>query len=339
MIKSFFENIKGVFALGSRDLFNKFKMLGYARKIKSIKSQIRDLNRKLGQESWEKGFIDTQTFPSAENLEKYETLTAEKRAAIQEIEKELEELKDQRRGLLTHYQTKIKEQLDFKRPVEDEMSELLVEIKRVKREIKGAVHEMKTLQQKGELKKKRLEEIAGNHSESNEYIKSEIESEYNLNKRFFVLKQENIDLLEKNQVSFEQRLEKVSSVINDYDDVIEQLKKDQKETMFKMRQNIQRLQERKLELEEQARLIKVEISPILEKLGEEVTMRRIQSEKLNDHYKRIDALDERLEVFREKRDKRRKECKSIGFGVKLGYYGTLFALVAAVVVVVALIVT
>lgn len=338
-MKAIFENIHGFFALGNTDLYNRLKIFSYGGKIKSTKDEIRDLNRKLGQESWEKGFIDTKAFPSAENLERFESLTAEKRAAVEAIEKELKELKSKRKELITHYQTKLKEQLDLKQPVDDELNELQVEVKRVRKEIKGAEHEMKTLYQKCELKKARLEEIRDVNVESNTYLKAEIESEYNLNKRFYHLKKENLELLQSNLTSFTGKIDKVRKVLEEHEAAIGAIKQDQKETLFKIRQNIQNLQERKYDLEEQMRKIRVEISPILEKLGAEVTMRRIQSEKLHQHYKKMDSLEERLDSLRSKRDRRKKECASIGFGVKVCYYGLIFAVVAAIAVAVAVVLT
>jgi chromosome segregation ATPase len=99
------------------------------------------------------------------------------------------------------------------------------------------------------------------------------------------------------------------------------------------------LQQRRYDLEEQIQKIRVEMSPVLEKLGEQITMRRIQSEKLHKHYKKMDSLEDRLENLREKREKCKRECGSISFALKVGYYGVLFAGFAAVVVSVALILT
>lgn len=338
MFKAIGENLKGFFALGWRDLVGRLKLFSHARKIRKLKDDISRLNRKLGLESWEQGFIDTQTFPTAENLQRFDAMTAEKRVAITAIDKEIEELKEQRKALTTHYQEKLKEQMEQRQPVDAELSELLVEIKRMKREIRGAEHEMKTLHQKGMLQEKRLKEFKSSSGENNEFLISEIESEFKLNKQFFRLKKENIELLSTNQKAFEQRVEKVKAVVDHFDSTIEEIKRNQRETFSKQRQEIQSLQGRKYDLEEQIRKIKVDISPVLEKLGAEVTMRRIQSEKLQDHYRKMDRLEERLDILREKRDKRKRDLDSIGFGIKLGFYSLIFAVIAAAIVLVAVLI-
>ena len=331
-MNEFLERTKAFFVQGNRDLINRIKIFSYHFQIRSVDKKIKERIRNLGRISWELGLAEGEAFPTTEELKKYEAVLKEKNENLAGLEKEMAQLHEQKEAHLAHYQKRLNEQLQLKRPVDDEMTDLLVEVKRMKKEIKGTQIEINTLKNKLEVQTTRLADLKKSNVESTKYLQSEIDSEIELNNRFLELKHENLELLRKNIDKCTKRAEKVKLVISQYDQQILEIRTSQKEMVGKDKDNIARLHEMKVNLQDQIKRIKGEMAPLLERLGGEVTTRRVQSRQLIDHYKKIDALETRKDLVKEKSDIRKKENDSIGWAIKAGFYSLLTIVTALIVI-------
>jgi chromosome segregation ATPase len=322
-MEGFVESVKGFFILGSRDLADRVKLLMNSMKIDSLDGQIKERMRMIGREGWELGLTDTEQFPAAEKIQEFEAALKEKNGALEDVDKQIKQLQEQKKKHQAHYQKLLNEQLQIKQPVDEELTDLLVEIKRMRREAKAIEIEIKTLTNKLELQAKRKEELKKSSQESTQYLREEIESEIALNERFLALKRENLELLKPNTERCIKQADKVRKVITQYDQQIVEIRNTQRDMLNKDKKNISELQEMRYALLDQIRVVKAEMAPALQKLGGEITTRRIASKRLVEHYRVIDDLESNKEELIDQKQMLRKEIESIGPGIKLGFYSLI----------------
>ena len=325
------ESIKGFFVLGSRDLINKIKIFSYVRKQNSIHRNIQKCCMCLGRDCWELGLVDKESFPMAEKMLQFESLIAEKKRGIKEIEEQIKEYEEQRDKNLEHYDKKLEEQLQQKSPVESEYTDLTIEIKRLKKEIKAAEFEMANLANKLEAQNKRMKELGSKGGmETQRILQEEIRSEIGLSHQFRTLKKENLELLKTNLGVYHNRAEKMKGILGQFDSEINDTRMARRDMLNRYRDQIQQLNATIREIDNQIKSIRGDMTPVLNDLGNALITRRIESEKLSSAYEEADQLEKQKDELQEKINIRRKESASIGVGIKAGFYGFIVAVLISV---------
>lgn len=330
------ESIKGFFVLGSRDLINKIKIFTYVQKQNSIHRSIQKCCLCLGRDCWDLGLVDKESFPMAEKMLQYESLIAEKKRGVKEINEQIAELEDERDKNYKLYEKKIEGQLQLRAPVDSEYTDLTIEIKRLRKEMKGAEFEMSNLANKLEAQNKRMEELgARGGMETQRFLKDEISSEIGLSQRFASLKKENLELIRTNLGVYGGRAEKIKIVLNQYDSEINEIRLARRDMISRYKDQIQQLNATLREIESQIKSIRNDMSPVLKELGSALINRRVESDKLNSIYDEADQLEREKEVLQEKINIRRRESASISIGIKAGFYAVIVAVIISVYFVIA----
>jgi chromosome segregation ATPase len=330
-MEDLFDSIKGFFTLGGRDLVNRFKLLSYARQESRALRSIRDAYISIGRTAWEKGMIDASVFPVVEQVRKFDLVVSDKQRHISEIEEKLAAEREKTGEHTAHYQKRLREQLQLKKPVDDELNALLIEIKRMKREMRETQGEWDALQKKIDAQRRRREDFSKETIESNEYLRREVDAEIDLNIRAQTLKKEKVALLEANIETSAARAEKIRLVVTQYEQQIEDLHQSQRETQTKNREIVSGLMTQKSQLEQQISALENELAPVLEDLGRNLAMRQVGMVEMRVLYAQLHELERSRDEILAKRARRRKESDSIGIGIKAGFYTFLIGMLVLLV--------
>ncbi len=325
-IKDFWEGVGGFLSLGSRDLANRFEILARGIQVRRFNKSIVSLLVKLGRTAWEHRVSDAGTFPVIAKIESLQREVSKKKQAVDDVKARIEELQEQRRNHVTLYQKKISEQLKLKQPVDAEKTNLLVETKRLRRELTATQDEIGQLAKKLELQQGRLEELKGLEGEQGrEYLRSEMRQEIEFNERSRSLKEEKVGFLEGILGEHTRRVEKVGKVLDEYERQIAELRRSQQEGTAQIDSSIRRLDDSRHQIEREIRRLAREMSPLFGDLGMELRSRNFEEACLQPVYAELNSLEldreEQLKVIA----KRRSESASIGLGIKIGFYGMISA--------------
>jgi DNA repair exonuclease SbcCD ATPase subunit len=255
-------------------------------------------------------------------------MIAEKNGKITDVDAQIGRLQKQREKYVAHYRSQITEQLKIKKPVDTELTDLLVEVKRMKKELSRVLHDIKILEKKIDLQRKRVEELGKTEKESNKYLSAEISSEIELNLRSQSLKEEKVELLRQNIESAIERSNKIRRVIKQYDDQIAELRSGQRDVLNRIKSKTQDLQRTKAKVEGQIKKIRGEMEPVLAELGGAVKTRHVEADQLTEEYSTLERLEKDREIIRKEITRHKKDSGSIGLGIKFGYYALLIAVLA-----------
>lgn len=330
-MEDLFESIKGFFTLGGRDLVNRFKLLAYARQEHRVSRTIREAYISIGRAAWEKGMIDATVFPVVEQVRKFDLVVSDKQRLIRDFEQKIAAEKEKGEEHTAHYQKRLREQLQLKKPVDDELHALLIEIKRMKREMRDAQAEADDLQKKIDVLRRRREDFSKETVESNEYLRRELDAEIDLNSRSQVLKKEKVELLQRNIETSMARAEKIRLVVDQYQTQIDDLHQSQRETQNKNREVAAGLNLQKSQLEQQISALENELAPVLEDLGRNLVARQVGIGEMRTLYAQLHELERTRDEILAKRARRRKESDNIGIATKAGFYTFLIALLVLIV--------
>ncbi len=291
------ESIAGFFVLGSRHLFNSLGVFSLKRQMKRIDRNKRVSLVNLGRKARDLKLVDAGVFPAVGKLQQYELALEEQQAELANLKNQINELSQQRRQYEAHYDNKLKQQFQLKRPVDDELTSLLGEIKRMRRELQSAQSESKTLTKKISLLQKRIEELGKSNQGSNQYIQTEIVSEIELNERSRELKIEKSELLRTHIEDCLKREENIRKVLQDYNAQISRIRVDQKDMIEKLKSKQRQLDDKRNKVDARIQLTHSEMTPTFEELGSEVAIRRVESEALLDIYSKLEALEREANKF------------------------------------------
>lgn len=326
-MRDFWEGIGGFLSLGGRDAANKFSIMSRGIRVRSIDKKIAAQRIELGKKAWEKKIPFSDSLPVADRIRNLESSAEGKHEAADEVRARIEELQGRRQEHLTHYQNKISEQLELKRPVDSEMTSMLAETKRLQRELSTTEREIKTLSGKIELQKNRLKEIEGQEGDqSAEYLRSEIQRELEFNDRTCSLKQEKVSFLKSRLDEHSRRAEKIKKVVDQYEEQIAELRKSQREGAAKIESSLRQLQSSLGQIEGDMRRINTEMHPLYGELGAELEKRPFSGSGLDSIYSEISRLGREKDDHLREIAKRRADSSSISIGIKLGFYGLIVAL-------------
>ena len=180
----FWEGVGGFFYLGARDAANRIAILARSLRVRKIDKSTAAQMVQLGRKAWEERLLISESLPVVDRIQALEQAAEQKRNSADQLKDRIGELREQRREHVALYQKKINEQLKLKRPVDLEHTGLLIEIKRLRKEIDSTRSEIETLAKKIELQTKRIGELekAGDES-GGEYLISEMRGEIEFNER------------------------------------------------------------------------------------------------------------------------------------------------------------
>jgi chromosome segregation ATPase len=319
-MKAVLERIKAFFVLGSLHLSNKFRMVVDQSRIKAVEKEIFQLMGVVGREGWESGTFDASNFPSGERLQEFEGLLKEKEAAIAKMDQEVLELDEKKKRQLSYYEARLLNQTQLKEPVDNELSDLLVEQKRLRKELKQTRQEIITLEGKLTIQKERKNDFTEGDEESLQYLRHEVETEIDLNNKFIELKVENLVVLERSIARISQRADKVKRVADQYEQQIYELKSGHKEIQNNLQTSIGKLNGMKAATRGQIKRINEGMTPVLQELGGEITSRRVASRQFVEQYEKLDEIQSRKDLLVENYQRLVRECRSISFALKSGFY-------------------
>ena len=332
-MRDFWEGIGGFLSLGGRDLSNKCAILAHGVSVRSMEKQMSARLVELGRKAWTAGIPVSESLPVFDKLKGLEGAIGGKEEAATEVRGKIKELQDRRQEHLTHYQKKISEQLELKRPVDSEKTGLLAEVKRLRREYTATQKEIDLLAGKIELQSRRLKELkvtGGDQSEG--YMREEIRQEIEFNERTGALKKEKISFLQNRLEEHSKRAEKVGTVVEQYERQITELRKSQKEGAEKFDEQLRQLHDSLRQIEGDIRRIRREMRPLFGELGLELQKRPFSGAGLEKIYSDIADLSREKEEHLVEIAKRRADSASIGLGIKLGFYGLILGLLVLLVV-------
>jgi chromosome segregation ATPase len=331
-MKDFWEGVGGFLSLGGQDVANKFSILAGGAKVRAVEKAISAKMIELGRAAWDKGLQFSDSVPVIERIKSLETALRNKSESVQEIESRMKELEEQRRKHIAHYHGKISEQLELKRPVDTEKTSLLAEAKRLQRELSATQKEIENLSRKIELQSRKLEEIGNaEKDQSTEYLRAEIKQEIEFNQRTRELKQEKISFLKSRLDEHTRRAEKVNLVVEQYEKQIAELRSNEREGTQKTDSSIHRLQSSRSQIDRELQGIKNEMEPLFRELGMELQKRPFGGVGLESIYSDLNKLLQQKDEQLRHIAKRRADSASISFGIKLGFYGMIFGILALLI--------
>lgn len=330
-MRDFWEGVGGFLSLGGRDMANKIASLVRGARVRKLEKAMAARQVELGRKAWSLKILTTDAFPVVDKIDSYERAIAAKQNAVEEFKARIGDQQKQRQEHLTLYQNKINEQMKQRQPVDEEFTGLLVEAKRLKRELALTQDDIISLERKHELQLKRLEQAKKENGEgSEEYVLSEIRHELQFIERSIVLKREKVAFLKVRLEEKSKSAERTGKVVAQYDNHIADLRKQQREGTAQFDASLHKLQINRHQIERDIRKLRREMSPLFGELGLELRRRTFDVPELAREYSEINALENEKERQKAEIDRRRSDSASIGFGIKLGFYGMILALVVLI---------
>lgn len=324
------ESIKGFFVLGSRHFVDIIKVFSLGLESRKIDADLKEAVTTLGRKCWELNLLSPESHPVLKEIQKYEASIAEKKYSLENIVQEVTELRESRKQHLAHYESKLTEQLQLKRPVDEELTNLLVEIKRMKKEHAEVRFEIDNLGKKIQVQKEHLEKFQKSGQESNRYLASELSSEIKLNERTLAIDTEKSGFLSANIEEGGKQADNIRKVVQQFENQIADLRTSERAVLDNIGQNIKKLMERKHGVEKQLSKIKHELRPILNALGRQVVNKRIESGLLNEKFKRIDDLESENDRVQQEITQLQSEINSISVPIKVGFYGLAIGIIVII---------
>lgn len=326
-MRGFWEGVGGFFYLGARDAANRVAIMARGLRARRIDRSTAAQMVLLGRKAWEERLQISESIPVVDRIQALEQAAEQKRISADRLKDRVGELREQRREHVALYQRKTNEQLKLKRPIDLEHTGLLVEGKRLRRELASNRSEIDTLAKKIELQAKRLAELekAGDEP-GGEYLISEIRGEIEFNERSRALKIEKEGFLKSKSEELSRRAEKIGKVLLDYDAQIADLTRSHNEGASKIDASVRQLQSERGRIDRDVRRITSEMRPLFGELGIELSKRQFDHESLHPAYAELARLEKKRDDHLRAISKRRSDSAGIGFGIKFGFYGLILIL-------------
>ena len=326
-MRGFWEGVGGFFYLGARDAANRVAIMARGLRARRIDRSTAAQMVLLGRKAWEERLQISESIPVVDRIQALEQAAEQKRISADRLKDRVGELREQRREHVALYQRKTNEQLKLKRPIDLEHTGLLVEGKRLRKEIASNRGEIKTLSNKIELQAKRLAELEKAGGEpGGEYLISEIRGEVEFNERSRALKIEKEGFLKSKSEELLRRAEKIGKVLHDYDAQIADLTRSHNEGASQIDASVRKLQDERSRIERDVRRITAEMRPLFGELGIELSKRQFDHESLHPVYAELARLEKKRDNHLRAISKRRSDSAGIGFGIKFGFYGLILIL-------------
>lgn len=330
-MRDFWEGIGGFLSLGGRDLANKIGSLVRGIRVRNLEKAIAARQVELGRKAWSLKILTTDSFPVVDKIDSYDRGIAAKQNAIEELKARIGDQQKQKQNHLALYQNKINEQLKQRQPVDEEYTGLLVEAKRLKRELASTQDDIISLERKHELQSKRLEESKNEGGEgSEEYVLSEIRHEIQFVERSINLKREKVEFLKVRSEEKSQGAERTGKVVAQYDRHIADMRRQQREGTAQLDASLRKLDISRHQTERDIRKLRREMRPLFGELGLELRRRPFDVPELAREYAETNAIENEKERQRAEILRLRSDSASIGFGIKFGFYGMILLLLVLI---------
>ncbi|MCI0470636.1 MAG: hypothetical protein L0Y73_03155 [Candidatus Aminicenantes bacterium] len=286
-LKRFFSGIK-----------KKIRVARLRSKIKNENEKIRDLLKKLGEETWRKhvtaDFISEEK-SSADNLD------TEKQgvdAAIEKLNGEIEKNKQAFDEFSKKQDASLKEQDEKRTPLANDLSRLKKELQTREKEVNEREKTIAKLEKKTAAGREKIAEIEKNANlpdEEKKKRKDEIENDIKEATANRDTAQQEMESLGKEKPALEKRIAEIEPVVKELDGKINALKEEKKAEEKKMDEIVAGLKKNRNDSIARQNQLKKELDALFEKIGEKIAKNRVQNSDLAPLYTQIDSLKQTIQ--------------------------------------------